>query len=402
MKRRICLFVLIAVIGFPPARAQRRVLTDSLYAPSIDRTEHLTVLLPTEYDSSRRYPVLYLLHGLEGNHTDWMTLTKLAEYSARYPMIIVMPDGEDSWYANALGTPRDRFEDYLSVDLQRYVRMKYPIDTLRQGIAGLSMGGYGALIQGLRHPERFIFAGSLSGSVNVPRDIEQRQKHSATLPTAWNLKRVFGDSLSSARTAYDLLILARRADPDALPYLYLAIGIQDPLPGFLAGHRDLVALLSKRGIAYEFHETPGAHTWTYWDREIQPLLARFAEVQQHGYRSLAKALEGLLDTGDSAAVFQTVHRLRANPAYALKEEELSSLGFRLLEVKKVRAAIQLFSFAVESFPGSSSAYEGLGEAYLLAGDEAQAAHCYRRSVRLNPANTNAHARLQKLEKNSVR
>jgi putative tributyrin esterase len=397
MKRRFLITAILAIIVLSPAGAQQRLLTDSLYAPSLQRTKRFMVLLPVQYDSISRYPVLYLLHGLGGDYTNWTTLTRIYDYSADHRCIIVMPDGEDSWYANSVGNAKDRFDDYLSDDLPSYVRQKYPIDTLRQGIAGLSMGGYGALTQAVRHPGRYIFAGSLSGSVNVPRDIEQREKNSALLPTAWNLKRIFGEQSNPARSAYDLLILAARANPDSLPYLYLAIGIQDPLPGFLAGHRDLVAILARREIAYEYHETPGAHTWKYWEREVRPLLARFDEVLRTGFRSPEKALESAAAGGDTASIARVCRALRVNPTYALKEDELKALGYRFLEAKKIGAAIAVFKLTAGIFPRSSNAYDCLGDAYLLSGDTTRAIENYQRSLEMNPANTKEVKKLSGLK-----
>ena len=123
------------------------------------------VLLPAEYESSqRRYPVLYLLHGLGGDYRDWTTRSNLAEYSRTLPLIIVMPDGRNSWYTNALDTPADRFEDYILTDLQADVVRKYRTINSRYGrtIAGLSMGGYGALKMALKRPAAFSVAASFS------------------------------------------------------------------------------------------------------------------------------------------------------------------------------------------------------------------------------------------------
>jgi len=402
MKLKLEIFFLAAFLCVPITKAQQRLLTDSLYAPSIDRTSRFMVLLPMEYDTTQRYPALYLLHGLGGNYTNWTSSSKIADYSARSRIIIVMPDGGSSWYANSVSDRSDKYEDYLCDDLQAYVQRKYSIDTLRQGIAGLSMGGYGSLVQGVRHPEKYIFAGSLSGSVNVPRDIEQREKNSATVPTVWNLRRIFGEPSSPARSAYDLLTLSANADPDSLPYFYLAIGIQDPLPRFLVGHRDLVDLFSKRGIAYEYHETPGAHTWTYWDKEIQPLLVRFEEVQRTGYRPLAKTLEAAAVGGDTIEIRKLFRRLRANPKFLLDEDEMNALGHRLLGSKKFGEAIEVLSLNAETFAGSATAWGSLGEAYTEAGDPTQAISCYRRALELNPSDRSVAEKLETLKNRTGR
>jgi len=119
------------------------VMTVSLQAPLAGRS-CFTVLLPAGYDSTHHYPVLYLLHGLDGNRSDWLTKSGIARYAARYELVIVFPDAENSWYVNAIGDTAARFEDFVMHDLRSYVNGHYGIDTSRQAIAGLSMGGYGS------------------------------------------------------------------------------------------------------------------------------------------------------------------------------------------------------------------------------------------------------------------
>ena len=90
-----------------------------MQSAALGRAMKYRVLLPADYATSqRRYAVLYLLHGLGGDYKDWTTRTNLAEYSRTLPLIIVMPDGENSWYTNAANAPEERFEDYILTDLQ--------------------------------------------------------------------------------------------------------------------------------------------------------------------------------------------------------------------------------------------------------------------------------------------
>lgn len=257
--------------------AQSDVRVDSFYMPSLGRTKKLSVLLPTKYDPAKQYPVLYLLHGYSGGHDDWWTRTKLREYVRDLPLIVVMPDGENSWYANSAMEPDERFEDYLVKDLPQYIQKLYSIDTTRQAIAGLSMGGYGAMMLGLRHPSKYEFVGSLSGAITFPRGMNDttRPAERSLFPS---LRRAFGERPNISRNAHDVFILYRQTPKDSLPYMYMAIGIQDGYRSFLPGHRAFTDLLRTYGAAYEYHETQGGHNWQFWDREIQPLLRRMREV----------------------------------------------------------------------------------------------------------------------------
>ena len=267
------LFVLtwISVYG------QSSLHVDSLYMPSLGRTMKISVLLPSNYDSGRHYPVLYLLHGYSGDNTDWTTRTKLSTYVRGLPLIVVMPDAGNSWYVNSYTEPRDKFEDYIVKDLPYYIRRLYSIDTTRQAIAGLSMGGYGAIVLALRHPSEFQFAGSLSGALSVPRvaNDTSRRPESGLAPSLW---KTFGNQQNDFWNEHDVFFLYREVPKDSFPYLYLAAGIQDGYRTFLPAHRAFTDLLRNYGAPYEYHEVPGRHNWQFWDREIQPLLKRLREV----------------------------------------------------------------------------------------------------------------------------
>ena len=148
------------------AQAPRsRLREGSFHSAALDRTMKYLVLLPQGYDTSlRRYPVLYLLHGLTGDYKDWSTRTNLAEYSKTVPVIIVMPDAGNSWYTNAAdGT--SKFEDYMPTELPADVVQKYRTINSRHGrtIAGLSMGGYGALKLALKRPARSRWSAASAG-----------------------------------------------------------------------------------------------------------------------------------------------------------------------------------------------------------------------------------------------
>jgi S-formylglutathione hydrolase FrmB len=257
-----------------PPRAEVRLKEESVQSAALGRAMRYRVLVPENYDASlRRYPVLYLLHGLTGDYKDWTTRTNLAEYTRSLPLIVVMPDGENSWYTNSADDPSSKFETYVLVDLVADVEEKYRAIRSRYGraIGGLSMGGYGAMKLALKRPALFMFAASFSGALGVSRDGEFGSRLGAE---GDRIKQIFGPADSETRKTNDVFALAAAAKPAAMPYLYLDCGTADSL---LASNRELAAALHKAGVAYEFHEVPGAHTWDYWDariREVLPLLIR--------------------------------------------------------------------------------------------------------------------------------
>jgi S-formylglutathione hydrolase FrmB len=251
------------------ARGTRNV-DESFQSAALGRAMKYRVLVPQSYEASQqRYPVLYLLHGLDGDHTDWTTRTNLAEYTRTLPLIIVMPDGGNSWYTNAVGVPADRYEDYILTDLQLDVVRKYRTINSRYGraIAGLSMGGYGALKMALKRPAAFAVAGSFSGAFSITREDGIGARLNAT--DRERIQGIYGAADGPARRENDVYALAASAKPGATPYLYVDCGTTDVL---LEDNRQAIAAISKARLAYEYHEVPGAHSWDYWDRRIREFL----------------------------------------------------------------------------------------------------------------------------------
>lgn len=237
-------------------------------------------LLPAGYlESNRRYPVLYLLHGLFGRYDDWVSRTNLAEYAANYDVIIVTPEGHDGWYTDSATVAGGKYESYFFSELIPDVDARYRTikDRRARGVAGLSMGGYGALKYGLKHLEQFVFAGSLSGALDPARRTDDRPG------LAWDIIRpsvtsAFGPPNSATRQANDLHDIARNLTSKqiaSLPYLYLDCGLEDD---FLTTNRELVDILLAKKIPHQFRQLPGGHNWGYWDQQVREILRLYAEL----------------------------------------------------------------------------------------------------------------------------
>lgn len=253
-----------------PAAATERIREESVSSAALGRTMKYRVLLPEGYDSSaRRYPVLYLLHGLGGDYRDWTTRSNLAEYTRTLPLIVVMPDGENGWYTNAVDGSA-RVEDYVFTDLPADVVQKFRTINSRYGraVAGLSMGGYGALKMALKRPGAFAVAGAFSGAFEVTR--QGRLERLIGAAESERITRIFGAGDSATRKENDVFTLAAAMKPAAAPFIYVDCGIADN--ELIAANREVVAALHKAGVAYEYHEVAGGHTWDYWDRQIRAFL----------------------------------------------------------------------------------------------------------------------------------
>jgi S-formylglutathione hydrolase FrmB len=206
-----------------------------------------------------------LLHGGGGGYRDWSNYSDVARFAER-GLILVMPEGESSYYVNAVERPADRFEDYMTKDLIADVEAKFPVASGRENraIVGISMGGFGAVVLSLKHAELFAFAGALSPALDVPsrpfsiKRVGQYRQHRA----------IFGPWGSPTRHANDPYILAHSSDPATVPYLFLSCGEQE---GLLPANRRFAAVLQHRGFRYEFHVGPGGHDWNQWNRRLPDL-----------------------------------------------------------------------------------------------------------------------------------
>lgn len=236
------------------------------------------ILLPPDFESyTERYPVLYLLHGLFGSCDNWLELTKIVDYAAGRNIAIVMSEGGDGWYTDSATVEDERYESYFTSELVPEIESRFPISDRRRkrGLAGLSMGGYGAFKFALRQPDRYFFSASASGAFEAP----QRTEGAAGFD--WEIlgpsvSMAFGEKDSEQRRKGDIFRLVAEAAEKkcVMPYFYLDCGIED---GFLGANRRLARLLKQQGISHEYHENAGGHDWDYWDHQVERILDVFEE-----------------------------------------------------------------------------------------------------------------------------
>ncbi|GGM21946.1 alpha/beta hydrolase [Dactylosporangium sucinum] len=221
----------------------------------------MTVLLP---ETGTDFPTLYLLHGLTDDDTAWTRYTSVERYAADRGVAVVMPQVHRSFYTDEVwGRP---YWTFVAEELPHTARRLFRLSGRREDtfVAGLSMGGYGALKLALRHPERFAAAAALSGVLDLATRIPTLDR--PVDPRMW--QRIFGDPAAVPGSDDDLFhLLGSVAEP---PALYVACGTEDPLyPGNVA-FRDACAA---RGVPLTDDFGPGAHDWAYWDARIRDVLA---------------------------------------------------------------------------------------------------------------------------------
>ena len=219
----------------------------TFHSTSLARDMTYRIVLPAGYETSgRRYPVLYILHGLMGHYSDWESRTHLDDYVADLPLIIAMPEGDDSWYTNSASQPQEKWEDYIAKDFVNEIDAKYRTIATRhaRAIAGLSMGGYGALKFALKYPSAFVFAASFSGAEVVVHD----PSYKITFGKKYvdQIHDIFGEGMTQTRSDNDIFELASKHHVD----LYASVVVGDALSDLHAGRVagcDTLLVLTGRG-----------------------------------------------------------------------------------------------------------------------------------------------------------
>lgn len=250
------------------------------YSKALKRVTPVNVILPEIHKTKPgigrpegTYKTLYLLHGLSGDHTNWLRKTSIERYANTYNIAVVMPEVGRSWYTDtACG---ENYLTYVSEELPAICRSYFAdMSDKREDnyVAGLSMGGYGAMKIALTHPEAFCGCASLSGALDITRKNRQRDLNEWRALFGYDLQDF--DELTG--TKHDVYALVKKNHAAGLPFpkLFLWCGTEDPL--ILNNHwmRDL---LEELGIEHSYSESEGDHSWKWWDLHIQDVLKFFFE-----------------------------------------------------------------------------------------------------------------------------
>jgi len=219
--------------------------------------------------SKDKYPVLWLLHGLSDDHSSWMRRTSIERYVSSLGLAVVMPAVNRSFYVDALNGPA--YHTFIAEELPAIARGFFPLSDKREDnyVAGLSMGGYGAMLLGLRYPERYHLAASLSGALDIVSIYERNESEGRRR----EFHQVFGDPRQLAKSEWNLFHLLEQQVSRGidLPHLYAVCGTEDFLyPDHLAFKQHCERL----ACSLDAEEASGAHDWAFWDSMIQRVLQR--------------------------------------------------------------------------------------------------------------------------------
>lgn len=242
------------------------------YSEVLSLSTSMTVILPQQTRTQigmnnnklgDKHPTLYLLHGLTDDDSVWLRRTSIERYVAELGIAVVMPQVHLSFYTDM--AQGNRYWTFINEELPAIARSFFPLSEAREDnyVAGLSMGGYGAMKLALRRPDQYAAAASLSGALDMANHIQMNN-------SPVNYTHIFGDK-DIRGTDNDILHLLQQCDQadGPKPLLYQCCGTEDFLYEDNQTFRDACA---RTDLNLTYEEELGGHDWGYWDTKIQDVL----------------------------------------------------------------------------------------------------------------------------------
>lgn len=242
--------------------------TVSIYSQSMRKSYKCVVIKPETYKNKKTsFPTVYLLHGLTGAFSNWITkVAELKKHADTYQLLIVCPDGAySSWYWDSPVDTTLKFETYVAKEVPAYIEAKYRTikDRKARAITGLSMGGHGGLFLGFRHAAFFGACGSMSGALAIEFITDKR----------YGMDKLLGDTVNFKKRYKDYSIFG---EMERYPKDSLAVIVDCGTEDFIIEmsrltHQRMLALK----IKHDYIERPGQHDWNYWATAVEYQLLYF-------------------------------------------------------------------------------------------------------------------------------
>ena len=226
----------------------------------------------TENAEQKPLKTLYLLHGIFGNYTDWVNGTRIQAWAEANDLAVIMPSGENRFYLDDEKSG-ELYGEFIGKELVEFTRKLFPLSDKREDtfIAGLSMGGYGAIRNGLKYAENFGCVIGLSAA--LVHDTWKDADNSAPIFTFRRnyYEAIFGeyDKVKGSDKDPKALLLKLKEEGRPVPKMYLCCGTED---GLVTANRDFRDFLNENGVDLTYVEGPGKHDWVFWDTFIKKVL----------------------------------------------------------------------------------------------------------------------------------
>ena len=242
----------------------------NFHSETLQRTVPMNVILPTDRSKmvpAAGYKTLYLLHGLYGSYTGWVTNTRIQKWAEERNLAVVMPSGDNSFYVD-WEQPNNDYSRFIGEELVELTRKMFPLSSRREDtfIAGLSMGGYGAVHNGLKYSGTFGAIAALSAALHI-----FEMPPEMPVPNLIGENWVFGDLKAARETNKNprVALAELKKEGRPMPKMYIACGLQD---GLILPNRILQAHFTSEGMDVTYEETDGLHDWDFWDTQILKVL----------------------------------------------------------------------------------------------------------------------------------
>lgn len=265
------IILLTVFIGFSGYSQTGKVLESLKFeSKKVAYPVEYSIYLPADYESSNRsYPVLYLLHGYSDDETGWIQFGEANSIADKgianddfSSCIIVMPDGKVSWYVNSFDG-KDPWEDMFVQEFIPFIEKKYRVRSQKEfrAIAGLSMGGYGALTLSMRNPDLFSYCVAMSSGTFTDEEILANSNYDGYFKNIYGPKPA--GKVSEHWKAYSPLHLLNTVEKEKLKSIrfYIDCGDDDFL---YKGNSALHVKMRDLGIPHEYRVRQGSHEWSYW------------------------------------------------------------------------------------------------------------------------------------------
>lgn len=246
-------------------------LTMNYFSKALMRTVTINAIIPIDKDNHQKtFKTLYLLHGIFGNYTDWVNGTRVQRWAEDHDLAVIMPSAENKFYVDNEKS-LEFHSRFIGEELIQVTRDCFPLSKKREDtfIGGLSMGGYGAITNGLKYHKTFGAIIGLSSALIVEQLHEKTDEEGVEyLNRRCYLETVFGDldQVVGSDKDYKALALRLKNKKVKMPRIYLACGSEDFL---IKENRDFHNFLLKHHIEHTYKESPGIHNWDFWDEYIE-------------------------------------------------------------------------------------------------------------------------------------
>ncbi len=259
-------------ITFPSCSLRRSVSINALIPNEIN-------FMPGQEPEYRKEPfrTLYMLHGYSGDANDYLVFSNLFELCRIYDLAIIFPSGENSFYLDD-EDKSELYSRYVGSELVEFTRSLFHLSDKREDtyIGGLSMGGYGAMVNGLRYADTFSKIISFSGAFIEITLADAKEYKADEVSDEKYQRRVYGDPRKLRKSDKDprWCMEMLRAQGKQIPDIYQCCGKDDFL---IEPNRRLHEFMEEQNIPHRYEEGEGTHDWAYWQKHLEPALAWLGE-----------------------------------------------------------------------------------------------------------------------------